>query len=373
MKRRALLVLTAAATVAPGLHCSAVMADTRLVGDLPHRGAQALLALPGIDAEYGVINGPGGARLRSIVTRPAGRTGRLPAVLFVGWLSCDSVDFSVGMSDGWSLMQKQLITQSNALWMRIDKSGVGDSLGTPCAQLDYETELGQYRAALDALYRRPDVDPARIVVFGASMGATYAPLVAAGHQVAGVVVWGGGATTWFERMLAFERHALELGGTDPARLSDEMKARERFFARYLLQGESPEAITHTDPALGEVWKRVVGASGELHYGRPLAFHQQAQRQDWPAAWARIDAPVLALYGEYDWFESADAVRLIADTVNRVHPGKADFHELAGINHHFTRYPSRTAAYREQGGSADPGEFVRTVLAWLDSVHVRTSP
>ena len=78
--------------------------------------------------------------------------------------------------------------------------------------------------------------------------------------------------------------------------------------------------------------------------------------------------MLAVYGAYDWFESADAVRLIAATVNRIHPGKAEFHELAAINHHFTRYPSRTAAYREQGGSADPGEFVQTVLAWLDAIH-----
>ena len=87
------------------------------------------------------------------------------------------------------------------------------------------------------------------------MGATYAPLIAAGRKVAGVIVWGGGATTWFERMLAFERHALELGGTDPARLSAEMNARANYFERYLLQGESPETIARVDPELGEVWSR----------------------------------------------------------------------------------------------------------------------
>lgn len=360
------------ACIAAGFYCVALCAAApecalsaaQLLGDLPHQGQQPLLELAGIDTEYGVIHAEGGARLRTIVTKPAGRTGRLPAVLFVPWLSCDSVDFSASSTDGWSLMLKQLITQSNMLWERVDKSGVGDSTGTPCAELDYETELSQYQAAYTALTQRPDVDPAHVVIFGGSMGATYAPLIAAGRKLAGVIVWGGGATTWFERMLAFERHALELGGTDPARLSVEMSARANYFARYLLQGESPETIARSDPELGKVWSRLVGTSGNLHYGRPLAFHQQAQRQNWPAAWARVQAPVLATYGEYDWFESRDAVSLIADIVNRERPGSAQFREIPGLNHHFTRYPSRVAAYHEQGGVPDPSEFVKTVLAWL---------
>jgi hypothetical protein len=350
--------------LAPGLASSAA----RLIGDLPHRGTQPLLELPGLDTEYGVVQTAAGARLRTIVTKPAGQSGKLPAVLFVPWLSCDSVDFSANSSDGWSLMLKQLSVQSNMLWLRVDKSGVGDSTGTPCEQLDYETELSQYRAAFQALTERPDVDRDHVVIFGGSMGATYAPLIAAGQKVAGVIVWGGGATTWFERMLAFERHALEFGGADPARLSTEMTARANYFSRYLLQGESPRTIAQADPELGKVWSKLVGTRGNLHYGRPLAFHQQAQRQNWPAAWAQVKAPVLAIYGEYDWFESRDAMRLIADVVNRERPGTAVFKEIAGLNHHFTRFASRSAAYKEQDGVADASEFVTIVLGWLHQLH-----
>ena len=74
--------------------------------------------------------------------------------------------------------------------------------------------------------------------------------------------------------------------------------------------------------------------------------------------------MLAVYGEYDWFESRDAMRLIADVVNRERPGTAVFKEIAGLNHHFTRFASRSAAYKEQDGAADPSEFVTTVLGWL---------
>jgi len=350
--------------VACALTASPALAAARLVGELPRAGGRPLTDLPGVETEYGEIPGPAGARLRSIVTTPAGAGGRRPAIAFAHWLSCDSVDFGADAADGWSLMMRRLITESGWIVQRIDKSGVGDSTGTPCAELDYETELAQHRAALRALLARADVDPARVVVFGASMGSTYAPLLAAEQPVAGVIVWGGGATTWFERMLRFERRALELGGADPSTLSAAMSARAAFFDRYLIRGESPDAIARTDPSLGSVWAQLVGTSGELHYGRPLAFHQQAQRQNWPAAWMRVRAPVLVLYGEYDWFEGRDAAALIADAVNRERPGSAEFEIIAATNHHFERFPSAEAAFHEKDGIVNAKPVVERMLAWL---------
>jgi dienelactone hydrolase len=257
------------------------------------------------------------------------------------------------------------------LWQRTEKSGVGESKGTPCAQLDYETELAHHRAALRQLKARPDVDPRRLVVFGASMGSNYAPLVAAGEDVAGVVVWGGGAATWFERMLKFERNALELGDTGPQALAPEINARAAYFARYLLKGETPAAIAKSDPKLGEVWRRIVGTSEAGHYGRPFSFHQQAQRQNWAGAWNRVPAPVLVLHGEYDWFESRDAAQLIVNIVNDRQPGSATFRELPQLDHHFTRYASRRDAFREKDGKENADPAVKAILEWLSQIGMRS--
>jgi len=332
--------------------------------------ARAAETHPGLDTEYGELLPGDGSRLRTIVTRPKNSTGRLPAVLFVQWLSCDSIELAPDAKDGWSVMLRRLITESGMLWQRTEKSGVGESKGTPCAQLDYETELAHHRAALRQLQARPDVDPRRIVVYGASMGSNYAPLVASGQNVAGVVVWGGGAQTWFERMLRFERNALELGDTDPQALAGEVNARAQYFARYLLKGETPAQIAASDPKLGEVWRRIVGTSDTGHYGRPFAFHQQAQRQNWAGAWQRVTAPVLVLYGEYDWFESRDAARLIANIVNNRQPGSGTFKELPQLNHHFTRYASPRDAYRETNGKENAEPAVRAILDWLSQIGVR---
>jgi hypothetical protein len=359
-------LVVCAALLAPP--CAA--AATSVIGDLPRTADRPVESLPGIDTEYGELRIGSDTRLRTIVTRPAGAQGRLPAVLFVQWLSCDSIEIGPDATDGWTTMLRRLITESGVLWQRVDKSGVGDSRGPECSDLDYETELAQHRAALRQLLSRTDVDPKRVVIYGASMGSNMAPLLAAGQDVAGVAVWGGGATTWYERTLRFERNALELGDTDPAHLAPEVSARAAFLAQYLLQGLSPTAIAASDPEIGKVWSRMVGTSGQTQYGRPLAFHQQAQRQNWTSAWARVRAPVLVLYGEFDWFETSEAAAIIVDVVNRSRAGAATLKIVPGLDHHFVRYANRRDAYRETGGTVAADPVVEAMLAWLARIDVR---
>src|SRR5262249_33999050 len=100
---------------------SGTHAATRLVGNLPHQGGQPLEALPGVDTEYGELRTPDGARLRTLVTRPQGDTGRLPAVLFAQWLSCDSIELRPNAKDGWAVMLRRLITESHMVWQRTEK------------------------------------------------------------------------------------------------------------------------------------------------------------------------------------------------------------------------------------------------------------
>ena len=336
------------------------------MGGLARKDAKPVESIPGVSSEYGSMRTRNGTRLRTIVTKPRNAQGRLPAILFVQWLSCDTVEVGPKPTDGWNRMLRGVIQSSGMLMWRTEKRGVGDSEGD-CTRLDYETELADHKQALDALRQRADVDPRRIVIFGASMGSNYAPLLAADQNLAGVVVWGGGAAKWYERMVRFERNALTLQETAPDKLRAEMAAREAFFTRYLIRGETPAAIVKSDPQLGAVWQRIVGTDATSHYGRPFAFHQQAQRRDWAGAWARVRAPVLVLYGEYDWFETSDAAARIASIVNGRRPGAAEFRLLPRTDHHFTRFPSREAAFRDTDGTPDAKPADVLIVAWLKRV------
>jgi dienelactone hydrolase len=339
-------------------------AESTLTGDLPRRDDRPLEDIPGLDSRYGVLRTPDGTRLRTILTRPAGSSGRLPAILFLQWLSCDSVELPADKQDGWSRMLRGLAQRSGMVMMRTEKAGVGDSEGGACERLDYETELAHHRAALAALRGSEHVDQERIVVFGASMGGNMAPLVAAGEQLAGVIVWGGGAKSWFERMLGFERRAKEQEGVPAPELDAYMRSLARYFVAYLLDRKDPATIAREQPALARIWNRMVGTGAGTHYGRPLAFHQQAAAQDWAAAWARVDAPVLALYGEYDWYEDAAAHRLVADIANRKGAGRGEFVQIPATDHHFMRYPDVRAAFREEGGAVNADAVLAVMLEWL---------
>lgn len=327
---------------------------------------------PGVDISYETLTLRDGVRLQTIITKPANARGRLPAILFVQWLSCDSIGISDHPRDGWSAMLRQVVRESNMLVWRTEKRGVGASEGD-CATMDYDTELADHREAFAALKRRADVDPTRIVIYGGSIGATYAPLLAADQDVAGVMVWGGGATTWAERMLRFERNAIELRGENLPQLGAEMTARYRFFERYLIRGETPTQIAASDPKLGEVWTRIIGTSASGQYGRPFTFHSQAQRADWAAAWSRVRAPVLAMFGEYDWFESRDATALITRIVNRAQPGRGAYVEVPRMNHHFAVFASAEDAFREANGKVDQNAAVRPMLEWLRTIGVNGAP
>jgi len=334
---------------------------------LARRSAQPFETHPDLETVPGVLHTRDDTRLRTYLTRPTGAPGRLPALLFVQWLSCDTIELPEKAEDGWSRMLKRILRESGCVVMRTEKRGVGDSEGGPCSQLDYLTELSDHRDALTQLRASPWVDPQRIVVFGASIGANYAPLVAAGTKVAGVLTWGGGARPWFERMITFERNRREGSGMPGSRADAEMKQIGAFLYHYLIEAKTPATIAREHPELAAAWSLLLGAEGEHHYGRPLAFHQQAQRQDWAGAWSRLDVPTLAMFGALDWYEDPAGARWIADLVNATRPGIGRFILVPGTNHHFLRFPNAAAAVRGEGGVVDPNPATDKMLAWLGEV------
>jgi hypothetical protein len=322
----------------------------------------ALEAVSGVDTVYGVVEMPDGARLRTLVTRPRGASGPLPAIFFTQWVSCDSVEFT--HSDIGLEVMRGVAERSGMAMIRVERSSGGDSEGPGCHELDYDTEVAHYRTAFRALVRPPLVDPRRTVVWGNSLGSTTAPLVAAGQSVAGMIVGGGGAQTYFERMLQFDRIGFERSDTDPGEVDRWMRQHAEFHVEYLLHGKSPEQVAAQRPDLAGVWGRMRGTGDGVHYGRPYAYHQQAAAKDFLAAWAGVAAPALVLYQEYDQFEYAEGHRVIAETLNRLRPGSASYLELPRMGHDFRVYPSREAAAAWRGGHPAPELAIQPILRWL---------
>jgi pimeloyl-ACP methyl ester carboxylesterase len=330
--------------------------------------------VPGLESHYGSVTVSGGARLRTIVTRPADATGPLPAIFFTQWVSCGSIEFLRGGLSREIL--KRLALHSGAALIRVERAGTGDSDGLPCHDLDYDTELAHYRAAFRALvHDNPLFDPSRVVIYGSSLGATMAPLVAQGNDVAGIIVQGGGALTYLERMINFDRQNLERTGVAPEEIQARLLRQILFNIEYLVHGRDPDAIAEESPAMATAKAGILGMEGGLHYGRPYAWHQQAARRNFLAAWAGVAAPVLVIFGQFDQWEGRHGHELIVDTVNRLRPGTATFIEIPRMDHDGDVYDNVIDAYtwsNPVSGGPEQAHRLQTgpMLRWLKEVAMR---
>jgi hypothetical protein len=144
------LVVCVLSALSPGLR-----------GQVPSAAAPKREHFQDADITYGWTRDNRDNRLRTFVTRPKGVTGKVPAIFFVGWLSCDSVEYPDGETDGFGAIFHRLIEQSGYATMRLDKPGVGESQGD-CGKTDFATDLSGYQAAFAELFKYDFIDAAKV-------------------------------------------------------------------------------------------------------------------------------------------------------------------------------------------------------------------
>ena len=82
---------------------------------LPRRSGLPLETFPGVEVVYTAIRNPRGLLQRAIMTRPERSTGRRAAILFVPWLSCDSVESPKGAAPGIDELLQRIASTNQAL------------------------------------------------------------------------------------------------------------------------------------------------------------------------------------------------------------------------------------------------------------------
>src|SRR5215471_2278809 len=271
-----------------------------------------------------------GQKLRTFITRPKGVSGKVPVIFFVGWLSCDSMEYTGGETDGFGALMLRLIDQSGYTTVRMDKPGVAESQGN-CAAADFQSEMEGFQAAFDSMSKYDFIDPAAIFVVGLSHGGGFSPLVTGGRPVRGFVSAGSWGRTWYEHMLELERRRLMREKKSPAGINDAMKAFTEFYSLYLIKGMTPGQVL----AQHAEWKALWYDSEVGQYGRPAAFYQQLQSLNLGLLWQQVDAPVLVIRGTSDTIMSRLDSEAIVESVNRLHPGHARYLEIDGMTHDFS--------------------------------------
>jgi pimeloyl-ACP methyl ester carboxylesterase len=340
-----------------------VFAATLRAEELPHKAKTPRESYPNIDVIYDSVTAPDGKRLRTIITKPRNAKGKLPVIFVAGWLSCDSVEAPAGTKDASGLVFQSLARLPQFTLFRVDKQGVGDSEGV-CAETDFDSELGGYRAAFRALKNYEFIDSNRVFILGISNGGGFAPLIpesqAEQQQVRGYISVGGWAKTWFEHMLEIERRRFALMGKRPAEVTEAMKRAVTLYYEWLIKGRPVGDIFKEQPQLADLWPE--GKDHAHLYGRPLAFYQQLQKLNLAAAWSRVTAPTYALHGEFDWIMSREDHQLIAAYVS-ANGEDAYAYEVPKMGHTFQHYLNLADAFKDKEASFDP-KVIGLLTDWL---------
>ena len=284
-----------------------------------------------------------GGQLRVIINKPF-KENKMPAMLFVPGYTCSSIDELTNDHPYKRIIDAYV--DAGYTTMRIEKSGLGDSKNTPpCESCDLMDEIENFEIGLKKLKTLPYVDTNQIIIVGHSMGGIIVPAISAKNNVAGVVVYGTTAKSWFEYQLEMYRVQNALAGMNPIEVEQSVLEQYDLNYRYFIQKESLEEMAKNakvDSVLRSVWG--YDGKGKI-YDRNAEYWRQIQDYPHLENWKNTTAKVLVQFGESDFqaFSKADHQQIV-NTVNHFHPGNATLITYPSTDHYFAKSGTMQEAY-----------------------------
>jgi pimeloyl-ACP methyl ester carboxylesterase len=299
---------------------------------------------------------------RIIITRPKPK-GVYPVIFFVGGIGCYSLDLPPGTPHPYNTILAEL-ARSGFITVRVEKSGMGDSQGSPCSEVNFTTELKGYVAAIRALGTYNFMDTTNIILLGHSMGGIIAPLVYREYPVKGIIAIATAATSWFEYELINQRRQLVLEGMDYDTIEIKSKKKELILHKLLVDNQTPEQILQWDSTVAE----------DLQYPCHYTYIQEVAALNMAHEWKIVDAPTLVIYGLADFVTSAEDHRYLTDLINRYHSDRATYVEVKDMDHFFIKTATQQSSFENlaQGrpNRAFSDDVLPVILNWSKALVIK---
>lgn len=292
--------------------------------------------------------------LRTVITKPKGK-GKFPAVVLVQGVGCVTLDnpavwFYHALAD--SLTSKGMVV------MQIEKTGMGDSKGTPCRECSFEEEVEGYKQGLLALKKMPEVDADQLFMVGFSMGGVIAPIVAKEIPVKGIIAYGTVGRNWAEYSMENSRRQAEMAGTAYDQIARNMRLKARALHHMMGEQIPKKELVTKYPELA----RYVN-----FYPQSYGYFQMVGNLNLAEYWLKTDAHVLMVHGAADFVSFAKDHDLIAKIVNKKSPGKATYMELPNSDHWLNNVSTMQKSMqniRQRGRVAKNYQFHSIATKWI---------
>ncbi len=335
---------------------------------------------PYIDEEVSFLGGAHDVMLAGTLSRPAG-DGPAPAIVLVSGSGPQDRDESLAPLAAikpFAIIADALARAGVAV-LRYDDRGTARSTGDYAAATvpDFTADAA---AAVAYLHTRSDIDATRIGVLGHSEGGLdVAEIAAADPSIAFVVGMAPPATSGVDLLVQQNEAILRVQGTTETEIAPAVQFAKDVYAR-VIAGDEPGAERVIREYAGALYDRQTPAA-QRQLGERAAFLQSQVdsrmttlfspwfvsllESDAGAAWARVHAPVLGLFGGKD-VQVPALTQAPALTAALQSAGDTDVTvtTIPDANHLFQS--ARTGAVGEYGSleQAFTPEFLPTLVDWV---------
>jgi pimeloyl-ACP methyl ester carboxylesterase len=347
------------------------------------KGAPAAPAapLPYRQEEVKIENG--GLVIAGTLTLPQS-AGPHPAIVLITGSGAQNRDEEVFGFKVFGVLADKL-TRAGFAVLRCDDRGVGGSTGSVPESTSADF-AGDVMTEVKFLAARPEIDRTRIGLLGHSEGGMIAPLVATrSGDIAFIVLLSGPALTGEKIMLAQGELIGRAEGQPEAQIQENMKLQRTLFAAARdnkgwdevlatvkaavrkAVGALPEAQRNAIPDVDRMVE--AQAQGQVNFVRSPWFRYFLDYDPAPTL-ARVNCPVLAIFGEKDLQVPTEANRAVMDDVAKK-SGNRDFTivVIPGANHLYQAATTGGASeYPRLKKEFAPG-FEDALIPWLTK-HTR---
>lgn len=314
--------------------------------------------------DYVVSNGH---KIRTFITKPKSGSGKFPVLFWIQGINASTIDFPLTTKNYVAPALLSFATDGYVT-VRVEKPGVGDSEGGPARLVGWDEEMDIYRQTLKALENYDFVDRDNVYVFGHSMGGCHAPVVCSEFPVKGIITYGTVFMSWLEWAIRSPRVQGILSGQTHAQVDDDVRKTTQFYNYLYNEKKSISWIKKNHPELAKMADDN-SPDGVMLGDRSIQYMQEVNDRNFGSYWSKLGKTrVLALFGEFDWIALRDDQVYVADSVNAVNPGFAEFRVLPGADHIFAKCSSQQDSFANFGRQEFNPDLVKVVKDWIKSLN-----